>query len=94
MAESIISNEKRCYVCHTQYMLARHHIYAGVGRRSNAEKYGCWVYLCATHHNMSDYGVHFNKTLDLDLKKLCQERWEETYGTREEFREVFGKSYL
>ena len=94
MAESIISNEKICYLCKTPYNIHKHHIYAGTGRRDNAEKYGCWVYLCAAHHNMSDYAVHFNKTLDLGLKKLCQERWEEIYGTREEFRTVFGKSYL
>lgn len=92
--DSLLSNEKVCYICNAPHNIHKHHIYAGVGRRDNSEKYGCWVYLCAAHHNMSDYGVHFNKTLDLDLKKLCQERWEEKYGSREDFRRVFGKSYL
>lgn len=65
-----------------------------MSNRKNAEKYGLWIYLCAYHHNMSDKGVHFDKELDLSLKKLAQERWESEYGDREQFRQVFGKSVL
>jgi hypothetical protein len=43
---------------------------------------------------MSNDGVHFNKDLDIKLKKLCQERWEGMYGTREQFIETFGRNYL
>lgn len=66
-------------------------------RKPEAKReYGCWVYLCAEHHNMSNEGVHFNKPFEIVLKKYCQEKWEdvENNGTREEFIHTFGKSYL
>ena len=66
--ESIINNEKKCLVCGTTYNLHLHHIFEGTGKRKVSEQYGCWCYLCAKHHNMSDEGVHFNKELDLKLK--------------------------
>ena len=92
--ESLLSNEKECYVCHTTMNLHKHHIYEGTGRRKLSEKYGCWVYLCAYHHNMSNCGVHFNKELDIKLKQECQREWEAKNGGREKFRQTFGKSYL
>lgn len=94
MSESIISNEQNCYVCGTPYGLHKHHIFEGIGRRQVSERYGCWVYLCARHHNMSDEGVHFNKSLDEKLKRICQEEWEKRYGDRDEFRKHFRRSYL
>ena len=92
--KSIISNERVCLVCGTPINIHKHHIYEGTGRRKLSEQYGCWCYLCARHHNMSNQGVHFNKTLDLKLKEQCQKAWEFKYGAREEFIKVFGKSYL
>jgi hypothetical protein len=68
-------------------------VFYGTANRKQSEKYGCWVYLCAYHHNMSSEGVHFNKSLDILLKQECQRRFEKD-GTREEFRKIFGKSYL
>lgn len=94
MSKSIISNKKECLVCHTIYNLHRHHIFYGRGNRKLSEKYGCWVYLCAEHHNMSDFGVHFYKALDDNLKARCQTEWEKRYGSREDFIKIFGKSYL
>lgn len=97
--KSILSNERECYVCGTTLNIHKHHIYAG-GRRKLSEKHGCWVYLCAYHHNMSDYGVHFNKTLDTELKQECQREWERINGDRElenvrtEFIRIFGRNYL
>lgn len=91
--KSILSNDKKCYVCGTPYNLHRHHIFFGNGIRPLAEKHGCWVYLCAGHHNMSMCGVHNDRVLDLKLKRECQEVFEKTH-TREEFRKLFNKSYL
>lgn len=93
-AESLISNEHRCYICGTTTDIHCHHIFYGTANRKQSDKYGCWIYLCAYHHNMSDKGIHFNRELDLKIKKLCQEKWEAEYGNREQFRSVFGKSYL
>lgn len=91
--KSILDNERRCYKCGVRTNLHRHHIYGGANR-NRSEYFGCWVYLCAHHHNMSNEGVHFDRSFDIDLKEDCQERWEENYGSREEFRAVFGKSWL
>lgn len=88
-----MSNERQCWVCHDTRTLHKHHIYYGIGRRDKSEEFGCWVYLCPFHHNMSDNGVHFNKTLDLKLKQWCQRKFEEEHS-REEFRQYFGRSYL
>ena len=52
------------------------------------------VWLCGKDHNLSNEGVHFNKELDTHLKEFAQEYYEEHYGTREDFRREFGKSYL
>ena len=91
--KSIISNHKVCFVCNDTNAIHKHHIFYGPNRR-NSDKEGCWVYLCAKHHNMSNEGVHFNKEFDLYLKKFCQATWEMENGSREEFRKIFGKSYL
>ena len=58
-----------------------------------SEKNGFIVPLTNDEHNMSDYGVHFNKELDLKLKRECQQKFEETH-TREEFIRLIGKNYL
>lgn len=68
-------------------------VFYGTANRKKSEEFGCWVYLCAGHHNMTDFSVHFNKELDLKLKKECQKEFEK-YGSREDFRRIFGKSYL
>lgn len=95
MSKSVISNDPKCFACKTQINLHKHHIYGGVGRRNLSEEYGCWVYLCARHHNMSDFGVHQDKGFDLGLKKLCQEKLMYEHGwTREQFIATFGRSYL
>lgn len=91
--KSIISNKKTCFVCGCSYDIHKHHIYYGTANRRLSEKYGCWVYLCGKHHNLSNEGVHFNKNLDTKLKQFCQEKWEEK-RTREEFMRVFGRNYL
>lgn len=92
MSKSIIDNEKRCIFC-GDTVVHKHHCYGGKANRRLSEKYGCWVYLCPKHHNMSNEGVHFNKYLDLMLKMYCQQEFEKEH-TRDEFRAIFGKSYL
>lgn len=91
--KSIISNERQCFVCHTTFNLHRHHIIYGMANRKQSEKYGCWVYLCAYHHNMSNEGVHFNKELDIKLKRLAQQKFIETYPDLDFIKE-FGRNYL
>ena len=91
--KSILDNERKCYVCGDTRTIVMHHIYEGNGRRSQSDKWGCWVYLCPYHHNMSNEGVHFNKELDLKLKRICQERFMELYPDVDFIKE-FRRSYL
>ena len=91
--ESIMNNHKACYVCGC-HGVHKHHIFYGTANRKLSEKYGCWIWLCPVHHNMSNMGIHFDHQFDLQVKRECQERWEEKYGDRKQFIKVFGKSYL
>lgn len=91
--KSIIQTERECYVCGTTQDIHEHHIFEGTANRRQSEKYGMKIFLCGRHHNMSNQGIHFNKELDTSVKQMAQEIFEETH-TREEFREIFGKSYL
>lgn len=92
--KSIIDNERKCLICGTTWNLERHHVFFGTPSRRLSEKHGLWVYLCLKHHR-GDYGVHgkYGHRLDLKLKQDAQAIWEQN-GTREEFIEIFGKSYL
>lgn len=91
--KSMIQNEKECFVCKTIYNLHNHHIFYGTANRRLSEKYGLKVWLCGNHHNLSNEGVHFNRKLDLYIKKIGQAAFEKTH-TREEFMKIFGKNYL
>ena len=91
--KSILQTEKSCLVCKTTYDIHTHHVFCGSSNRKNSEKYGLTVYLCGRHHNMSNNGVHFNKELDNKIKRFAQEEFEKKH-TREEFRAIFGKSWL
>lgn len=90
--KSIIQKNKQCFICGTSYNLHDHHIFAGSNRK-NSEKTGLKVWLCYTHHNGSNYSPHFNREVELELKRIAQAKYEETH-TREEFMSIFGKNYL
>lgn len=90
--DSIMQDEKFCYVCGSRMNLQCHHIFGGTANRKKSEKYGLKVWLCFEHHLGRD-GVHYNKTLMEHMHKVGQETFEKTH-TREQFRQEFGKSYL
>lgn len=92
--KSIIQDEKQCYVTGSTINLHKHHIF-NASNRKHSEKYGLWVYLRADWHNMSDYGVHFNKDLRQRLQAQAQEKAMEYYGWNiEDFIKIFGRNYL
>lgn len=66
-----------------------HHIF-GASNKANSEKYGFLIPLRADWHDMADYGIHFNRELELKYKHKCQEYWLKHYGTKEEFIKIFG----
>ncbi|MCM1191994.1 MAG: phosphoenolpyruvate carboxykinase [Butyrivibrio sp.] len=86
---------QHCYITGS-CNVAIHHVFPGTGRRKLCEKYGFIVPLEPALHNMSGASVHSNPNtgLDLQLKQECQRYFEIHNGSRKEFIEVFGKSYL
>lgn len=89
MIDSIMQDEKRCYITGSTTGLDKHHIYHG-SRRKAADRYGCWVWV---RHDIHMELHDRNKELDRMLQRECQQRFEELYS-HEEFMEIFGKSYL
>lgn len=90
-----LQTENECWICGTVYNLEAHHIFSGTNR-SKSEKYGLKVWLCHNHHNESipdDKGVHFNRYLDLRLKRFAQREFEKVYG-HDKWMAEFYKNYL
>lgn len=80
-----------CFVC-GRYGTEIHHVFFGTANRKLSEKYGLIVGLCYNHHR-GNKGVHFNRELDLMIKRQAQGVFEREYS-RDEFISVFGKNYL
>ena len=91
--ESVIQSEKECFICKTTRNLHCHHLYGGNPNRRISEKYGMKIFLCQEHHTGKN-GVHFNRELDLKIKRIGQEVYENKFGSREDFMRLFGRSYL
>lgn len=92
MSKSILQDEKKCYFCGSIMNLERHHIFFGTANRRKSEEFGCWVYLCKSHHT-GILGVHFDKDADLKLKKQCQKQFEKLY-CHEKFMHEFGRNWI
>lgn len=87
----VIRNTEYCFVCGAPYP-EEHHIYFGPYRKW-AEKYHLTIPLCAEHHRGSS-GPHHNKEINTAYKKMGQQAFEKTIGSREEFIAVFGQNWL
>lgn len=91
---SIIQDTKECYLTGRTDNLQEHHIFYGLCRRKLSEKYGLKIWLTAELHTGCG-GVHFNKALDLKIKKTAQMKAMEYYNwSIQDFIHLFGKSYL
>lgn len=101
MSDSIISNERECFICHSTYGLERHHIFHGMANnkkgslRQKSEHYGLWVYLCYYHHNQfgGKHGVHNTDKADMKLQRVAQIEFEKTH-TRKEWMELFHQNFI
>jgi len=82
---------RKCYLCGSFRNIEKHHVFSGPYRKAS-EKHGMTVDLCASCHR-GPQGVHQNAEANKRLKAGFQGKFEETHS-REEFRRVFGKSYL
>lgn len=75
--------------------IERHHIFGGSSNKKHSEKYGFVVPLrYDLHPNGARADMRYAKEIDLYLKQKAQRYFEEHYGTRDEFRQIFGKSWL
>lgn len=92
--ESVLSNERKCYICGSRGYLHKHHIYYGKNRK-NSDDYGFWVWLCEPHHT-GYCGVHTatGDFLDKRLKEECQREFEAQGHDRIEFMSIIGRNYL
>lgn len=91
--KSILQDERECYICKTPFNLHVHHIISGNANRRMSEEHGFTIYLCGRHHNLSNQGIHFNKELDLKVRRECQAKYEETH-TRDDWMSIIGRNYL
>lgn len=90
MRSVLVDDLEHCFLCGRFGPEDMHHCISGRGRRQIADKYGLIVPLCRLcHMRLHDHGEG-----DLELKQMAQTYFEKHLGTREEFREAFGKSWL
>lgn len=86
-----MQTEHRCYICGAYGdNLQVHHALSGTSNRKWSEKYGLKVWLCPRCHA----DIHDRHINELELKQDAQRKFEEVYGNRDEFRRIFGKSFL
>ena len=97
----MLNNDKRCFVCGTTNDLHIHHIFEGTANRKKSEEDDMKIYLCGYHHNMSNAGIHYNKELELKVKKLAQQVWMRQFVPNlpledqiEAFIKRYGRNYL
>lgn len=97
MKSIIQADKEHCFLCGKNsksdyFGLDEHHCFGGANRKLS-EKYGLKVYLC--HGSCHLNGVHQNNKIDKRVKAIAQKRAMQHYGwTVEEFRKIFGKSYI
>ncbi len=89
---SILNNLDKCFFCGRPAECI-HEVYFGSANRQISIENGFCVGLCHAHHNTTGTSVHFNKEMDLELKRVYQKEYEKNH-TREEFIKLIGKSYL
>lgn len=78
-------------------LVERHHIFYGYnGNRDKSEIYGYVIPLRCDLHKFAPGSVHNhpNSGLDLKYKQMAQRHFEVNNGSRIEFIEKFGKSWL
>jgi len=100
--DSIIQEQKVCYVCGASGALHCHHVFYGTANRKKSDEDGMTIWLCPAHHNMSNAGVHFNKTLDERIKQQAERVWIAKYTDNnlpmeerlKSFIQRYGRGYI
>jgi len=92
MSKSIISEERKCFLCGAYCWIEKHHIFGGANRKKS-EHYGLTVYLCHYCHNEPPNGVHFNRERMDYMRQIGQRAFNAQYPDKDFFKE-FGRNYL
>ena len=93
---SIIPQDHACYVCGASNVkLHQHEALFGTAHRKLSIQEGLVFYLCPNHHNASKDGVHFNRELDLKLKRIAQEEWLKQHNNDIDlWMKIFRRNYI
>lgn len=86
------NNMDRCYYTGAAEV-ERHHIFGGANRKKS-EEYGYVVPLAPHLHPNGARAGKDAKDIDNILKRKAQKHFEAHYGSREDFIQIFGRSYL
>lgn len=81
-----------CYFTGTT-PVERHHIFGG-SRRQASERYGFVIPLRPDLHPNGAQAGAGSGVIDIRLKQMAQAYFERNCGTIDDFRRIFGKSYL
>lgn len=81
-----------CVVCGSPRIQV-HHVLFGTANRKISDRFGYVIPLCAEHH-LGATGIHWNRGMDLYWKQTVQMHYEKHLGTRTEFINTFGKSWI
>lgn len=93
--KSILQTTKNiCYICGKYGYTEVHHIFEGTAGRKLSEQYGLKVHLCPGCHRTSGDAVHRSAETADRLHCAGQQAFEAKYGSRQQFREIFGKNYI
>ena len=90
---SVFTDDMNACIFTGSTTVERHHIF-GASNRKKSEKYGFVVPLRPDLHPNGVFAGKDAKTIDLKLKTMAQEYFEQHHGSREDFIRVFGRNYL
>lgn len=76
--------------------IERHHIFGGYSSKSRqySEEDGFIIPLARHLHPNGAQASEEGRKLDIQLKQMAQRYYEEHYGTREQFIQRYGKSWM
>lgn len=86
---SIIQSETCCYICGAVHSLEVHHCIHGTANRRLADEDGLTVYLCRGCHS----ALHDRGLFDRSLQSIAMKAYIEHYGSTEDFRRRYGRTY-
>ena len=88
-------DEYSCWLCkqNGRGKMDRHEVFHGISNRHKSKHYGLWVNLC--HEPCHETIIHGGGEDNERLQVVAQEYAMEHYGwTKDDFRMVFGKSFV